>query len=91
MKRVELTEQKASWVNVTVTGDPELAKEVKAFLGLVLDWAILDEKTALKVRKNLKFYDLSTALNATDRLQFYIINKLERVIEEKGGFRIKKR
>jgi len=100
MKRVEVTEEKASWVTVTVTGDPELAKEVKTFLGLVLDWAILDERQFLKVRQMalkgasegkegyLKLYDQTTALKSTDRLQFYIVKHFERVIEEKAGFRI---
>ena len=82
--------KRALWVNVTVTGDPELAKEVKAYLNLMLDWAILDEKTVLKLRDRLKLYDFSTALKSTDRLQFYIVKKLERMIEEKAGFRTEK-
>ena len=86
----KVTEEKASWVCVTVTGDPQLAKEVKAFLALMLDWAILDEQTVLKVRHDLKHYDFSTALKSTDRASFYIVKKDERVIEEKAGFRTEK-
>jgi len=85
---VEATEEKASWVLVTVTGDPELANKMKAFLGLVLDWAILEENTAFKLRHHLKFYDQMTALKSTDRLQFYIVKKLERERGEKAGILI---
>jgi len=88
---VKVTEEKASWVTVTVTGDPELAKEVKAYLDLMMDWAILNEGPFVEADKeNLKVYDQTTALKSTDRLTFYIIKKLERVIEEKAGFRIEK-
>lgn len=85
MKRVEVTDDKRSWVNVTVTGDPELAKEVKGFLALVLDWAVLNEKQALEVRQHLKLYDQTTALKSTDRLSFYIV-KRQRKRGEKAGF-----
>jgi len=80
--------KKAEWVLITITGDPDLANEVKSFLGLVLDWAILNEDQFLKARSILKIYDQTSALKATDRLQFYMVKKLERVIEEKTGVRI---
>lgn len=86
MSEVQVTVKRASWVNVTVTGDPELAKEVKAYLDLMLDWAVLDEKTALKVRQHLKLYDLSTALKSTDRLSFRIV-KVKKEMGKKAGFR----
>lgn len=86
---MEVTEEKASWVNVTVRGDPELAKEIKAFLGLVLDWDIFNKAQVLKkeVRQHLKLYDQSTALKSTLRLQFYVVKKAEKEKEDKAGFR----
>jgi len=85
---VEVTEEKASWVLVTVTGDSELANKMKAFLGLVLDWDILNETQFLEARQHLKIYDQTTALKSTDRLQFYIAKKLERERGEKAGILI---
>lgn len=84
---VEVTEQKASWVNVTVTGDPEVARAVKAFLGLVLDWTVLTEKQFLTLRKHLKIYDQTSALKSTDRLTFYVVRHVEMSKAEKAGFR----
>jgi len=86
----QVTEEKASWVLVTVTGDPELAKKMKDLLGLILDWAVLTEDQFLKIKLDhhfLKDYDQSTALKSTDRLQFYIMKFLELSKGEKAGFR----
>lgn len=84
---VKETQQRASWVNVTVTGDPELASKLKAFLGLVLDWTILNEELFLRFKKAklLKHYDQSTALKSTDRVQFYIMDNPRRERGEKAG------
>jgi len=89
----EVTMEKASWVNVTVTGDPQLARKVKVFLGLMLDWDIFNEAQVLKkeVRQYLKLYDQTTALKSTDRVQFYVVEQLERLKDDKAGFRFEEK
>jgi len=88
---LKVTKERASWVNVTVTGDPQLAKEVKAFLGLVLDWVIIEDADLLKAISSLKLYQPSTALTSMNRLQFNIARNRERDMSERAGFVIEKK
>jgi len=78
--------KKTDWVIVTITGDPELAKEVKAFVDLVLDWKILEWTQLLKARPFLKNQDRE----AKGGLVFVLARRLKRPIAEKAGFAIDK-
>lgn len=76
------------WVVVVITGDPELAKHIKAFLDLMLDWEILEWDQLLKERPLLKSY-IDKPIDGGFRLVFGLAEKLERPNKgEKAGFRI---
>lgn len=74
------------WVIISITGSPELAKEIKEILGLFLDWLILDPEQFVKARPFLKDYDQTTALNNKNRLMFGLARKLESNKGAKAGF-----
>lgn len=79
--------KKADWVMVSITGDPELAKEIKGFIDLVLDWKILEWDQLLKARPFLK----DQVKEAKGGLVFGLARRLKRPIGQKAGFHIEKR
>lgn len=80
--------EKVPWVVVVITGDPELAKHIKAFLDLMLDWEILEWDQFLKTRPFLKGH-IDKPTEGGFRLVFGLAEKLERPNKgEKAGFRI---
>lgn len=81
-------EKKADWVFITISGNPELAKEIKDILGLFLDWAILNSDQFVKARPFLKHYDQTTSLTNKNRMIFGLARKLERNRGAKAGFRL---
>ena len=78
--------EKVPWVVVVITGDPQLAKHIKAFLDLMLDWEILEWDQLLKTRPLLKGY-IDKPIDGGFRLVFGLAEKLERPDKgEKAGF-----
>jgi len=78
--------KKTDWVIVSITGDPELTKEVKEFIDLVLDWKILEWDQLLKARPLLK----DQVKQEKGCVVFGLARRLKRPLGEKAGFKIDK-
>lgn len=78
--------KKTDWVIVCIAGDPKLAKDIKNFMDLVLDWKILEWDQLLKARPLLK----DQVKREKGCVVFGLARRLKRPLGEKAGFKLAK-
>lgn len=75
------------WVVVVITGDPKLAKDIKWYLELMLDWETLEWDQLLKARPFLKKGHIEGPTEGGFRLVFGLSRRMNRPDKgQKAGF-----